>query len=140
MDNPESKTGNQGQDPGEANKSGNVQHSKNENKPSKLKVLWDKAGLDKVTLILMLKGSLPPVIAIAMYQSQAVAQQYATLGYLVAITSVLGMAILPRGVFIQTMTMNVLAICVAASINLLALYCAVQARIHTTPAGVPPIG
>lgn len=74
------------------------------------------------------------------YQADTVAQQYSTLGYLVAITSVLGMAILPRGVFIQTMLLNILSICIAAAVNLLALYCAVQARIHTTPTGVPPIG
>lgn len=129
-----------GQESEKAKQPSNTQDTKTEKKPSKLKQLWEKAGLDKVTLILMLKGSLPPIIAIAMYQSPAVAQQYATLGYLVAITSVLGMAILPRGVFIQTMLMNIIAICVASSVNLLALYCAIQARIHTTPAGVPPVG
>jgi hypothetical protein len=125
---------------GTVDQAGTTKDIQNGKSPSKLKKLWDKAELDKVTLILMLKGSLPPIIAIAMYQSDAVAQQYATLGYLVAITSVLGMAILPRGVFIQTMLLNVLAICVAASINLLALYCAIQARIHTTPEGTSPLG
>lgn len=48
-----------------------------------------------------------------MYQSDAVAQQYGNLGYLAAITSVIGMAILSCGVFIQTMLLNVLAICIA---------------------------
>lgn len=54
-------------------------------RPSKLKQLWQKAGLDYMTLALMLKGSLPPTIAIAMYQSRAVSSQYGTIGYLVAI-------------------------------------------------------
>ena len=69
--------------------------------PSKIKQLWTKIGLDKGTVLMMLKGSLPPTIAIAMYQSTAVATEYSTLGYLVAITSILGFAIMPRGKFIQ---------------------------------------
>lgn len=68
-----------------------------EKKPSKLKQVWQKAGLDVMTLSLMLKGSLAPTIAIAMYQSDAVAKQYGTLGYLVAIMSILGFSIMPRG-------------------------------------------
>lgn len=72
-------------------------------KPSKLKSLWQKAGLDVPTIMMMFKGSLPPTIAIAMYQARDVQQVYQTLGYLVAITSVLGMAIMPRGLFIQNM-------------------------------------
>lgn len=73
------------------------------NKPSKLKALWQKAGLDLPTVMMMFKGSLPPTIAIAMYQARDVQQVYQTLGYLVAITSVLGMCIMPRGMFIQNM-------------------------------------
>ena len=89
---------------------------------------------------MMFKGSLPPTIAIAMYQAEPVAEQYQTLGYLVAISSVLGFCIMPRGKFIQTMSLNVLAICLSAAINLLALFCAVKARAHTTPPGAPPVG
>lgn len=72
-------------------------------KPSKIKALWEKAGLDMSTIMMMFKGSLPPTIAIAMYQARDVQQVYQTLGYLVAITSVLGMAVMPRGMFIQNM-------------------------------------
>ncbi|KAK0315294.1 hypothetical protein LTR82_012621 [Friedmanniomyces endolithicus] len=108
--------------------------------PSKLKRLWTKLGLDPMTLKLMLKGSIPPTTAIAMYQSQAVAAQYSTIGFLVAITSILGFAILPRGKFLQTMSLNILATGLAAAVNLLALYCITQARLHTTPAGQPLSG
>ena len=45
---------------------------------------------------------------------------------------------MPRGKFIQSMITNVLAICFAAAINLLALYCVTKAREHTTPPGTPP--
>lgn len=89
---------------------------------------------------MMLKGSIPPTVAIAMYQNSRVAEVYQTLGYLVAISSILGFCIMPRGKFIQTMTYNVISICLASAVNLLALYCAVQARINTTPAGEPPTG
>jgi hypothetical protein len=78
-----------------------VTHSAQPKEPSKLKQIWDKVGLDKLTLILMLKGSLPPTIAIAAYQSTSFAEHFTTLGYLVAIASILGFAIMPRGKFIQ---------------------------------------
>lgn len=103
--------------------------------PSKLNQLWTKLRPDALTLILMFKGSLPPTIGIALFQADSFAEHYQTLGYLVAISSVLGFCIMPRGKFLQTMTVNVFAVCFAAAINLLALYCAIQARIHTTPAG-----
>lgn len=39
---------------------------------------------------------------------------------------------MPRGKFIQTMTLNILAVCIAAAVQLLALYCAIRARSNTT--------
>ena len=85
-----------------------------------------------MTLKMMFKGSLPPTIAIAMYQSDAVSGEYTTLGYLVAISSILGFAIMPRGKFIQTMSLNVLGICLAAATNLLALFCVVKVCLRAT--------
>lgn len=87
---------------------------------------------------MMFKGSVAPTIAIAMYQSPAVAAQYTTLGYLTAIMSILGFPIMPRGKFIQTMSLNVLGVCLGAAVNLLALYTAVQARMNTAAPGAPP--
>ncbi|OQO12602.1 hypothetical protein B0A48_02064 [Cryoendolithus antarcticus] len=109
-----------------------------EKKPSKIKQLWQKSGLDVFTVLMMIKGSLPPTIAIAIYQAPAVSAHYSTLGYLMAIFSVLGMAIMPRGKFIQTMSLNVLAICIGAAVNLLALWTAMQARAHTKRPGESP--
>ncbi|EMC94785.1 hypothetical protein BAUCODRAFT_124379 [Baudoinia panamericana UAMH 10762] len=106
-------------------------------KASKAKQLWDKVGLDFMTVSLMFKGSLPPTIALAAFQSTTWANHFGTLGYLVAIASVLGFCIMPRGKFIQTMLLNVFTVCLAAAVNLLALYCATQARLHTTPNGRP---
>lgn len=44
---------------------------------------------------------------------------------------------MPRGKFIQTMSLNVIAVCLAAAINLLAMYTVTRARINTTPPGAP---
>ncbi|EME49428.1 hypothetical protein DOTSEDRAFT_68258 [Dothistroma septosporum NZE10] len=109
-------------------------------KPPLAKRIWAKTGLDLQTLILMFKGSLPPTIAIAMYQARDVASVYNTVGYLVAITSILGMCIMPRGRFLQSMLLNILAICVACAMCLLTLYTALQARLHTTAPGSPSNG
>lgn len=109
-------------------------------KPSKLKQAWDKVGLDFMTVSMMFKGSVPPIVALAMYQSDAIATTYGNLGYLVAISSILGFCIMPRGKFIQHMFLSVTTICFAAAVNLLALYCATQARLHTMPPGQPPTG
>jgi hypothetical protein len=73
-----------------------------------------------------------------MYQADAVANTYGTLGYLVAIISILGFCIMPRAKFIQTMTLNVLVVCFGSAVALLELWSSVKAREHTTPAGLPP--
>lgn len=73
-----------------------------------------------------------------MYQADDVAETYSTLGYLVAIISILGFCIMPRAKFVQTMALNVLSACIGAAVGLLMVWSAVQARLHTTPAGAPP--
>ena len=47
--------------------------------------------------------------------------------------SILSFAIMPRAKFFQTMTFNVIGVCIGAAIALLTIFCAVQARINTTP-------
>jgi hypothetical protein len=111
---------------------------KDKKEPGKLKKTWDKLGLDAPTLLMMGKAALPPAISLAMLQSDKAAQKFSTLGYLVAIISILGFCIMPRAKFIQTMTMNVLATCVGAALALLMVWSAVKAREHTTIPGAPP--
>lgn len=48
--------------------------------PSKLQKLWKTIGLDLMTVQLMVKGSIPPTIAIAAFQSDAFAAHFSTLG------------------------------------------------------------
>lgn len=102
-------------------------------KPSLVKRLWDGSGLNPGMLMMMVKGALPPAISLAVYQSTAFADVYSTLGYLVAIMSVLSFAILPRSKYIQTMFFNVIGVCIGAAVALLEIYCSVQARAHTSP-------
>lgn len=100
--------------------------------------LFAKLGLDMPTLVIMLKGSLPPTIGIAMYQSSSISSILGSIGYLTPIISVLSLAILPRGKYIQTLVLNVLAACLGTAIALLALWSSIQARLHTSnPADIP---
>lgn len=60
------------------------------------KRLWKSLDLNLMTLQLMFKGAAAPTIAIAIYQAPAIASIYSTLGYLVAIMTILSMPIMPR--------------------------------------------
>ncbi|EPE03995.1 hypothetical protein F503_04843 [Ophiostoma piceae UAMH 11346] len=91
-----------------------------------------RIGLDVPTLMMMFKGSLPPIISLAIYQSDAVAAEYTSLGYLIPIISVITITIMPRGKFLQTLFLNVLSLSVGAALGLLILYSGVQARLNTS--------
>ena len=106
-------------------------------KPSVFRRAWKSMDLNLGMLTMMVKGALPPAISLAAYQGTSFADTFSTLGYLVAIMSLLSFAILPRSKFIQTMLLNIIAICFGAAIVLLAIYCSVQARAHTTPVRSP---
>ncbi|KAL8808256.1 MAG: hypothetical protein Q9200_004348 [Gallowayella weberi] len=95
--------------------------------------IWRKSGLNIGMLAMMFKGALAPTIAIALYQSTGFAETYVTLGYLVAIMSILSFVIMPRAKFVQTMLFNIIGICIGFCIALLSIYCSVQARAHTSP-------
>lgn len=121
----------------DATKQGDVEDDTSAKKPSAVKRTWNKLGLNVGILMMMFKGALPPTIALAVYQNSAFAAIYSTLGYLVAIMSVLSFCILPRSKFIQTMLLNIIGICIGSAVALLQVYCSVQARAHTTVAPSP---
>jgi hypothetical protein len=112
--------------------------AKKQKKPGKIKKAWDGLGLDVGTVMMMGKAALPPTIAIAMFQADAVAKTFSTLGYLIAIISILGFCIMPRAKLIQTMTMNIIGTCIGSAMALLMIWSAVKAREHTTVPGAPP--
>ncbi|KAJ5807354.1 Brefeldin A sensitivity protein [Penicillium robsamsonii] len=96
-----------------------------------VKKSWQKLGLDRPTVLLMMKGGLPPTIAIAICQNKVVAHEFTTLGYLVPVVSILGFAIMPRAKFIQMMIFDILAVGIAACFALLTMFSSVKAREHT---------
>ena len=103
--------------------------------PKKLSVgsrIWKVLGLDVGTVMLMFKGALPPTIALAAMTSPTWANKYTTLGYLVAIMATLGMCIMPRAKFLQTMIMNICGVCLGAALALLEMRCVTSARQHTS--------
>jgi len=79
----------------------------------------------------MFKGAVAPTIAISAYQATAYADIFTTIGYLVGIMTILSLPIQPRAKFMQTMFINVCATCLGAAVALLAMYCAVTARLNT---------
>ncbi|KAL6250321.1 hypothetical protein RBB50_002622 [Rhinocladiella similis] len=76
----------------------------------------------------MIKSALPATIAIAAMQSGVWARHFTVLNYLVAIEALLTFCVLPRARFIQTLFLNVLMVCLATAVNLLALWCSIKAR------------
>ncbi|KLU92538.1 hypothetical protein MAPG_11483 [Magnaporthiopsis poae ATCC 64411] len=101
-----------------------------------LKRLAARLGLDLLTLKLMLKGSLPPIIAISMLQSRAATDYFSSIGYEVSIVSVLAVAILPRGKYLQTLVLNLTAVIAGTGLAMLVLWLGVQARLNTST--LPP--
>ncbi|KAK9492055.1 hypothetical protein V1508DRAFT_419947 [Lipomyces doorenjongii] len=102
--------------------------------------LWQKSGLNPGVLIAMVKGGLPPAIALSLIQLNSFAANFTTVSYLVAIMSILSSAMLPRAKFLQTMAFNIVGVCIGACIALLTSYCSVSARIHTTAVSVNAAG
>ncbi|EME47794.1 hypothetical protein DOTSEDRAFT_69660 [Dothistroma septosporum NZE10] len=98
---------------------------------NKLKTLWSKTGIDGRTYMSMFKGALAPTISLALYQSDAFANYYTTLGYLVIIMTVLPVVIMPRAKFLQTMLINIIFVCLGCATALLAMFCSVKARINS---------
>ncbi|KAK3313703.1 hypothetical protein B0H66DRAFT_358322 [Apodospora peruviana] len=118
---------------------GGVEGTTQSERPAFLASWVARLGLDKSTVLMMLKGSLPPTIGIAIYQSTAVANYFGSFGYLLPIVTVIALPILPRGKFVMNLVLILGLICLASAVSLLALWSGVQARNHTTPPGVDPL-
>lgn len=73
-----------------------------------------------------------------MYQSDAIAHEFSTFGYIVGIVAVLSLSLLPRGKFVQTLVFNLLFLGVGSAVSLLILWSALQARLHTQTAPSDP--
>lgn len=72
-------------------------------KPSILKRAWGKLGFNAMVVMFMVKGGLPPTIAIAIYQRYSVAVNYLNLGYVMIVVSILTVPVLPRGKYLMNL-------------------------------------
>lgn len=72
------------------------------------------------------------MIAISIYQAPAVRNLLSTLGYLCGIISVLSLALLPRGKFLQNLTLSLLTASVGSAMGMLITWSSVQARLNTS--------
>ncbi|KAL2854756.1 hypothetical protein BJX68DRAFT_232518 [Aspergillus pseudodeflectus] len=98
----------------------------------RVKSAWNKTGLDRQSILLMIKGAIAPTIGLAIFQADSIAVYFTTSGYLIAIISVLGFSIMPRAKFVQMMVLDILAVCVAAAVAMLMMYATVKAREQST--------
>lgn len=72
-------------------------------KPSILKRVWGKLGINAFVVMFMVKGALPPTIAISIYQRYSVAVNYLNLGYVMIVISILTVPVLPRGKYLMNL-------------------------------------
>ncbi|CAK7207995.1 hypothetical protein SEUCBS139899_010829 [Sporothrix eucalyptigena] len=108
-------------------------------KPSRLGAIKAKLGINRDVLKTQLRGSLPPILSLVMCQSTVAADYFQPLSFLISISAILGFAIMPRGKFLKNLVLNIIFVCLSASMAMLTLYSAIKARQHTTPAGESPI-
>ncbi|KAJ5973853.1 hypothetical protein N7481_011063 [Penicillium waksmanii] len=85
------------------------------------KKIQTKLGLNIPILLLMFK-----------YQSDAVARQFSTIGYLIPIMSILTIPVAPRARFFQNLIVSTLSVGFAVALSFLSMWCAVRARANTT--------
>ena len=85
-----------------------------------VKKAWAGLGFTRLTVTMMIKGSLSPTIATAMYQSHSVADNYLNLGYLIIVMSLLTVPILPRGKFLQNFFISLVSLPSTDRVSLIA--------------------
>ncbi|KAI2964065.1 hypothetical protein CBS147323_6559 [Aspergillus niger] len=94
--------------------------------------LWERILPNIPLVIMMVKGSLPMTISLAIYQSDHIAKRFTTVGYIMAMIAFFSMAMLPRAKYLEGLVLNILATCLGSALSLLTMYCGIKARQHTT--------
>jgi hypothetical protein len=113
---------------------------KNDKTPSasKLALIWKRLGLDRPTVMKMLKFSMPPTLALCIYQSDVVANTYTTVGYLIAIGTILSSGLAPRASYIEATICNVVFLSLATGVNTFSCWTVLRARQTTAAPGSAP--
>jgi hypothetical protein len=104
-------------------------------KKSRFVKAWEKVGLDVPTVTKMAKFALPPTISLCLLQSDTISQTYTTVGYLIAIGSILSPGLAPRATYIEATVCNVLFISITALVAMFAMWTVLKARETTTAPG-----
>ena len=77
--------------------------------PSILKRIWGRLGINALVVMFMVKGALPPTIALSIYQRYAVAVNYLNLGYVMIVISILSVPVLPRGKYLMNLSISLVS-------------------------------
>jgi hypothetical protein len=78
-------------------------------KPSILKRIWGKLGINAMVVMFMVKGAISPTIAISIYQRYSVAVNYLNLGYVMIVISILTVPVLPRGKYLMNLLITLVS-------------------------------
>ncbi|KAF2495901.1 hypothetical protein BU16DRAFT_617432 [Lophium mytilinum] len=100
-----------------------------------IKSILLRIGLTGRVSLLMVKGALPPTIALGMYRSPKVATVYGNFGFLISLASILSLHLQPRARFQQNIALATLLTCLAAAVSILSHFSGLQARKHTEALG-----
>jgi hypothetical protein len=99
---------------------------------------WEKIGLDRPTLMKMLKFSIPPSLSLCIYQSNVISSTYTTVGYLIAIGAILSSGLAPRAAYLEATVCNIIGISATALAAMFACWTALKARETTAAPGSAP--
>lgn len=78
-------------------------------KPSIFNRAWGKVGINAFVVMIMVKGAIPPTIAISIYQRYVVAKNYLNLGYVMIVISLLTVPVLPRGKYLMNLLITLVS-------------------------------
>lgn len=92
------------------------------------KRIWTKLGLDIPTITTMIKFALPPTISLCIYQSNAISATFSSVGYLIAVGSILSSGLQPRAAYIEATVSNVLFVSFTTLVAMFAMWTVLKAR------------
>lgn len=92
----------------------------------------EKGKKKKRRLICISRAALPATIALAMYQSDLVASEFATVAYLMPVAAMFSRCSTSRGKFFHFLVQGLVLVCFGAVSSLLMMYCCVKVRQYTS--------
>lgn len=96
-----------------------------------VKSRWKAIGVDGTTALTMLKGTLPPIIGIAIYQTDVISSHFGTMYDTIPVISILCLCTMPRAMFLHSLVLNIICLAIGCCMAFLGLYASIRARNHT---------